>query len=276
MRLDAVRGAIASHRLGRDIALAPKLGLPPDRRRHADAKACRSLPTRASCRDSGDHTAAKIEGKGGAHGGNPDESPPWNQDRPSPATTSDLGRAKTALIGPVAPQCRAFLCSDATQGVCCPMPQRCQVPCRRSNSVIAPSCYCDLRWRSWLAASPMRKLLLLWRYEPDQEDASGDCRSQPWRKLQGHARVYGREERIRQVRSSIRPGSRALVGNQRPTEIEPSRLRPSSGNQCHGKQCEPPSNNPRSSGHLRASANTCEDLPENVVFQRPSLRQRFT
>ena len=98
MRLEAVRGPIASHRLGRDIALAPELRLPTDRRGDTDAEACGGLPTRASCCDSGDDTAAKIEGKGGTHGGHPDESPPWNQDQTSRATTSDSGRAKTALI----------------------------------------------------------------------------------------------------------------------------------------------------------------------------------
>ena len=62
MRLDPVRGAIPAHRLGRDVAFAPKLRLPPDRRRDPDAEACGGSPTRGPGLDGGDDATAEING----------------------------------------------------------------------------------------------------------------------------------------------------------------------------------------------------------------------
>ncbi len=61
LRLDAMRGVISARRLGRNAAVPPDLGVPADRRRHADAEALGGFTTGGTGLDRRDHAVAQVE-----------------------------------------------------------------------------------------------------------------------------------------------------------------------------------------------------------------------
>jgi hypothetical protein len=61
MSLDPFRVPISAHRLGRNLTLLPEAGVPANGARCSDTETLRSLSTRCSRLDGGNHSLAQVQ-----------------------------------------------------------------------------------------------------------------------------------------------------------------------------------------------------------------------